>query len=177
MNFWHQKMMYRQKNSGFLLIELLISITIISLVVSFGILTVGHFHKALVRADVEKLYATCRYLQQCAIVTNQKQILTFDTIRNSYHYHNHEERLSPYTIFGIKNSTIKGPPSAPTNSINNPITFIGKRITFSPTGILQPGTIYVTDKNKQYQYALTVPVSQLSFLRKYHYSGSWNYIS
>ncbi len=169
-------MIYTQKNYGFLLIELLISIAIISLVVSFGILTVGHLHKSLVRADIEKLYATCRYLQQCAIVTNQKQILTFDTARHSYHYQGHEERLSPYSIFGIKNSSIKGPPSAPSNSINNPITFIGKRITFTPTGILQPGTIYVTDKNKQYQYALTVPISQVSFLRKYHYSTVWKYI-
>lgn len=115
------------------------------------------------------------YLQRIAMVTNKKQILTFDTARNCYTYRGHEERLSSYTTFGTLNN-VKGPPSTPTHTINNPITFIGKRITFTPNGILQPGTIYLTDKNKQYQFALSVPVSQISFLRKYQYDGKWYYI-
>jgi len=128
-----------------------------------------------VRSEVEKLYSICMYLQQIAMTTNQKQILIFNKTRSSYHYQGHEELLNPYTIFGTLNG-LKGPPSTPENTISNPITFIGKQITFTPTGILQPGTIYLTDKKKQHQYALTVPISQISFLRKYQYDEKWTHL-
>lgn len=162
---------------GFSLIEIMISISLIALILSFGLLSFRYLNKSLVRSDMEKLYSICTYLQQLAIVTNKKQMLTFDINQNCYHYQNHKERLNPYTIFGFVSKNIKGPPSRPTRTINTPISFICNKITFTPRGISQSGTIYMTDKNRRYQFALTTPVSQISFLRKYQYDNeTWNYI-
>lgn len=172
-----KKAQYRfyQSKGGFSLIEVMITIALIALIITFGLCNYLYLNKALVRSEVEKIYSICMYLQRLAMVTNKKQTLTFDMARNSYHYQGHEERLNSYTIFAALNG-IKGPPSTPTNAISSPVTFVGKKITFTPTGILQPGTIYLTDKKKQYQYALTVPVSQISFLRKYQYDEKWTHI-
>jgi len=164
------------QKKGFSLIEVMISLGLISLILSFGLLSIKHINRSLVKSDMENLYAICTYLQQVAMVTNKKQFLAFDIASNSYSYHNHTENLSPYTRFGLINNTIKGPPSKPTSIIKKAITFIGNKITFTPKGILQPGTIYLTDKNKQYQYALTIPISQISFLRKYQYTNQWELI-
>jgi len=115
------------------------------------------------------------HLQRTAMVTHKNQTLIFDTVRNTYTYNGHEERLCSYARFDtIKN--LKGPPSAPTTAITKPITFINNKITFTPNGILQPGTIYLADSKKHCQYALTIPVSQISFLRRYRYDTSWHYL-
>ncbi|TET06374.1 hypothetical protein E3J79_02240 [Candidatus Dependentiae bacterium] len=159
---------------GFLLIEALIIITLISLIVTLGLSFGTSLHKALVRSEIEKLYSACIYLQRIAMVTNKRQLLTFDINKNTYYYQGHEERLCHYVTFGTTIG-IKGPPSAPTNVINKPITFTNNQIIFTPNGILQSGTIYLTDASKQHQYALSVPVSQISFLRKYRYDSRWNY--
>jgi hypothetical protein len=159
---------------GFLLIEALIIITLIVLVVTLGFSFGTFLHKAMIRSEIEKLYSACMYLQRIAMVTNKRQFLTFDINKNTYCYQGHEERLCPYVIFGTTRG-IKGPPSAPANVINKPITFTNNQIIFTPNGILQSGTVYLTDMSKQHQYALSAPVSQISFLRKYCYDSKWNY--
>lgn len=72
-----------------------------------------------------------------------------------------------------------GPPSSPGKPILSPITFkdIGSgmfKITFYTDGKVQPGTVYFIDKNKNFMMALTCPISQVSFIRKYKYNqGKW----
>ncbi len=168
-------MLYGPKKKGFLLIEVMVSLMLITIIISYGLLSINYLHRPLVKADIEKLYATCLYLQQIAMTTNQKQVITFDVMHHCYYFQGHKEKLSPYTLFATLNN-IKGPPSEPAKIINKPITFIGNQITFNPTGILQPGTIYLTDKKRQHQFALTIPVSKVSFLRKYSFQGGWIYM-
>lgn len=153
----------------------MITIALLALVVMLVLGNSLFLHRSLVRAEVDKLYSICMHLQRVAMVTNQKQVLSFDVVRNTYIHNGHEERLCSHVIFGtIKD--LKGPPSAPTANPRNAVTFNNNQITFTPRGILQAGTVYLTDKNKQYQYALTVPVSQISFLRKYRYNTQWHYL-
>jgi Tfp pilus assembly protein FimT len=166
----------KNRADGFLLIEALIIIALITLTVTLGVSFGTSLHKTIVRSEVERLYAACMYLQRLAMLTNKRQLLTFDVNKNAYFYQGHEERLSSYVTFGILRD-IKGPPSAPTTVINKPITFTNNQIIFTPNGILQSGTVYLTDISKQHQYALTAPISQISFLRKYRYDNKWNYFS
>lgn len=73
----------------------------------------------------------------------------------------------------------KGPPSFPNKPITSPITFKnmgdGKfKVTFFSDGKVQPGTVYFVDKNRNFMMALTCPISQVSFIRKYKYNqGKW----
>ena len=66
-----------------------------------------------------------------------------------------------------------GSPGSPTHRIEKAITFPGSKIHFYPTGIISSGTAYLVDKNKQYMYALSNAVSQVSYLRFYRYDGGW----
>lgn len=157
---------------GFSLIELLVVMGLLTIIISLVFSTTTFLNRTLVRTEIEKLYMTCRYLQQKARATNASQTLTFDTDRNSYRYGDHEERLHPSVTFGVLPGT-KGPPSHPQRVLNKSITFGKKQIQFHPDGIIKPGTVYLIDTTRTFFYALSSPISQISYLRKYAYSGKW----
>lgn len=159
-------------SSGFTLIEISLVLCIIALL---AILTTAHarlFDRLLVRAELERIYAIASYLQRSAMVRNQEVKLVFDPERRSYRYRKTEYYLPAHVEFGCP-PTIQGPPSAPTAVIAQPITFKDNAIIFHPDGIVQSGTLYLTDKSKRYAYALSCSVSQVSYLRKYQYTNTW----
>lgn len=160
------------QKSGFTLIELMIVVSIIALLV---VLSISHFSfldETIVHQEIEKLYASCKYAQQIALITGEEQIMQFDIAAKTYLFNGHKESLSRMVAFGYKDGT-KGPPSSPAHAISHPITFKSSQIVFSPSGIIASGTIYLTDVKKQRMYALSAPVSQVSYLRKYRYDKKW----
>ncbi len=128
--------------------------------------------RMLVRNELEQLYTICYYLQRCAMVRNKPQSLTFDLTKQGYHYHDIEHLLSKHVRFGCAPG-VKGPPSTPHTKITSPITFKNNTITFHPDGIIQSGAVYVTDDTHRHTYALSCAVAQVSYLRKYQYTGKW----
>lgn len=158
---------------GFSFIELMIVIGLSALMITMVAVNLSFFDHLLVQIEAQKLLMTCRRLQYQAISTNQEQILTFDPINHSYTYATTTIRLNRSVSFGA-HPAIQGPPSHPTHPIANPITFAQKRIVFTPDGIIQPGSLYLTSKDKQILYALCSPVSQVSFLRLYRYDHGWH---
>jgi len=165
----------KNTKSGFTLIEIMISVTLFVLIVTLCVKSSTFLNRSILKSEIEKLYSACMYLQRLAMVTNQHQTLNIDMSKNRYSYNGKVEQLAPSIIFGTVKG-VKGPPASPTNTITKPVTFTSEHITFKPNGILQPGTIYLCDKDKKYQYALTVPVSQISFLRMYYYDRTWKYL-
>jgi len=161
---------------GFFLIQLIISVAVLSIICGLVISHRFFLQHLKVLSEIEKLHSICLYLNHKAIITKQKKMLAFNINDNSYSYENKKEFLPKNVIFGIKNK-LNGPPSAPSKLLTKPITFPNNKISFTSQGILQPGSIYLIDKNKKYQYALSVPVSQISFIRKYKYNKKWEYLS
>lgn len=160
--------------SGFTLIELIIAITLISIIATLTLMNASFVHRFAVRSEVEKFASTCRYLQQLAMSTNREQHLTFDLQNNSYAYNGTVVKLSSRVQFGIGNRPISGPPSAPTKPITHAITYAQQAIVFYPDGIIQSGIVYFSDTSSKYVYAVSTPVSQISFVRTYVYDGTWN---
>ena len=161
---------------GFSLLECAIVIALLVIITSIIIIHGTHLQRILVRQDIEKLLAVCRFLQQTAMVTNTTKELVFDLKNKSYTYDLTTEKLSRNTEFGILPGTL-GPPSNPMLPITCPVTFSNAKIIFHPDGIIQPGTVYLVRKDIQVMYALSCAVSQVSFLRIYHYNGKWHCIS
>jgi len=161
------------KKSGFTLIELMISLALCALVVSLTIVNVGFLNRGLVRSEVDKLYAACMYLQQCALTTGQEHELSFDQNKNSYNFAGKTEKLRNPVVFGFIPG-VKGPPSSPSKKIKKPITFKGKKIVFSPMGTISSGTVYLADGDKKILYALSNGIAHISHLRKYSYTSKWN---
>ena len=100
------------------------------------------------------------------MANNKPQTIVFDLHEQKYQYNNTEHILPKHVQFGAAPNA-KGPPSSPHNAITNPITFKNKTITFHPNGIVQPGAVYLTDSTRNYTYALSCAVAQVSYLRKY----------
>lgn len=162
--------------SGFSLVELTIVMTLFGIMVGIVLVHGTYMYRAVVKQEIEKLALICRYLQHAAMMSNMPKALLFDRKAGAYRYDGARECLPPSVEFGVL-SGVKGPPSNPTRQIQSPITFENERIIFHPDGIIQPGTVYLISKDKQVMYALSSPVSQVSYMRIYRYDGSWQCLS
>lgn len=156
--------------SGFTLIELMIVVSLCCLSVAVVFNARALFHETSIRAEQDLLYATCLYLQQSAMATNQEQTLSL--LEGGYSFEDEHRSLHPDVRFGVRPG-VKGPPSAPKKELKKPITFKNQCITFHPDGIIDAGTLYLTDKNHEHQYALSSGVGVVSHLRRYRYDSSW----
>lgn len=171
-----RKNLFWGKQKGFSLFELLIVITLLTTLSLLVGTTYTWLNQLVVQAEVDNLYSTCRYLQRCALITGKEQELIFDQSQGLFSYHNHEYHLPKQVTFDVL-PEIKGPPSSPTLPVQHAITFVNNRIVFHPDGIIGSGTVYLVDSAKQYLFALTSPVSAISYLRKYKYvQNKWQLI-
>ena len=162
---------------GFTLIELSISLVLLATLLFLTGVHSRFLNRLLVRAELECLYSTCYFLQQQAIISGEDQKLVFIPSSNTYSFNNQTRSLAQHVIFGTV-SGAKGPPSKAENSIQSPISFKDNNLTFYPDGIIASGTIYLTDRLRQYGYALSSGVSHMSYLRKYQYTGNqWQPLS
>ena len=163
---------------GFTLIEVMIVIALFALVATLGMIQFSFLDSTIARIEVDKLATVCSFLQQQAIATNSEQVLTCDTQNNEYRCDSFNkfrmiyEKLSQRISFGFLPG-VMGSPGSPTHRIDKAVTFPGSKIHFYPTGIVSSGTAYLVDKNKQYMYALSNAVSQVSYMRLYRYDGKW----
>lgn len=174
MKFCQLQLGLKRLTKGFSLIELLVVLALVLLITTLTMPSLWFLKRQAVACEAEKLHMVFCYMQQSAIACNKNLLLKFRT--NSYSYEQYEERLPVGVEFGFK-SNIKGPPSWPTHPISSPITFVNNQTTFFANGKIQPGTAYLIDSGKNYLYAVTVPISQVSFIRKYRYSsGKWELI-
>ena len=168
------------KKNSHTLIELLITISLIMVLAVFTLPKTTFSTRTQVLNEINKLFAIFSYLQQRALATNSIQEFSINQEKNIYFFtiNNKKEcvqSLSKQIIFGVKKG-IHGPPTKPIHVITKPITFPSShnlyKVTFTPKGKITPGTLYLSDKNYQYQGALTCPISQVSYVRRYLYENN-----
>jgi len=162
--------------TGFSLIEVMVTIALSTLVVYLLVINVSFLNRSLAIAELNRLCSVLRYLQRFAMINDKKQIIEFDEENNKYSFGGFTYRLPNSVIFGTLPG-VKGPPSAPKKKIKSSITFKSSKIVFNSDGIIRPGTIYITDVDRECLYAISCSVAQVSYLRKYRYNGKWNLIS
>lgn len=150
-------------------------ICLLGLLATLGIMQTSFLDSTIVRTEIDKLTAACSYLRQKAITTNAECVLRFDSAKNEYYADGIHEVVSQRACFSFLPGVL-GPPGCPSHAIKKSITFPGYEIHFYPTGIISSGTVYITDKNKRYMFALSNAVSQFSYLRLYRYDGKWKLI-
>ena len=163
-------------HAGFSLIELMVVLTIIGSLVLLSTSNTLFFNRSIVSAQLEQLYSMCHLARQTALSTNQAQSIHFDIASNTYYWGDRKEVLPRTIRFGFIPG-VQGPPSNPTTILHTPITFSGNKITFYPDGIIQAGTLYLTDEHQTIMYALSNAVSQFSYIRMYRYDGTWRILS
>lgn len=162
--------------AGFSIIEIVIFLAIIVLLTTITLTNFWFLQRSVVQLELSQLQAAFDYTRQLAIATNQAQTITFDQTNHSYNYSKYQAQLSNYTRFGFAPGTY-GPPSDPKSPLTQAITFENQQVLISPQGVIAPGAIYLTDQQHKLTYALTVPLSQITLMRKYkNWYGHWKKI-
>jgi prepilin-type N-terminal cleavage/methylation domain-containing protein len=157
--------------NGFVFIEILITLAIFTILVVCIKSGVYSMHRVLVKAELEHIFTIALYLQRKAMTTGVEQSIVFDTSTQSFAFEDTQCRLPKGVCFGIV-PDVKGPPSWQIKTPKS-ITFSCNKITFYPSGAIQPGSVYVCDTKKEHMYALTIPVSYISLIRLYRYDDGW----
>ena len=165
-----------KKIEAFFIMELAVGLAIITFLAMLTLVPYGFIKKSLVKVELDKLYATFLYAQQCALVEGKEQTLIFDQTNHRYRYQEQWHRLPSSMSFGLY-PCVYGPPSAPKHELKKAITFENDRVSFYPDGVITPGMVNITDVGKQYMYSLTVDISSASFIRRYCYDGTWVLLS
>lgn len=157
---------------GILLIELLVIIALLS---TLSYVAIKQFTNSTLqtRIELQLLYQTCMYMQRRALVKKEPQTISLDLAGQCYHFEGKTHKLLPDARFDIIKG-VKGPPATPTKILTSACTFKNNSITFYPDGIIDAGSIYITNKDHTLLYALTNAVSTYSYLRTYCYADTWN---
>jgi len=160
---------------GFLLIEYMVCIALFALCIHCACGIWNSVDRLVVHTELNVLASQCSCLQQQAWATQQPQIITFDTYQNCYICNGIPYSLASQVTFGCM-PAIKGPPGSPREQVTKPITFVGNRMTYHKNGIMQAGTVYLTNEKHTCQYALSNAVGSVSYIRKYVYKNGWQHI-
>lgn len=161
--------------NGFSLMELCIVIALCALLVSLGTSFFAVHKRMLVRMDFDALYAVCVSLAQRAVALQQEQKLVFDGAAHAYSVNGQRYTMSA-AYFGVPIGAM-GPPSDPHAIITDPVHFRDHTILFYPDGKIQAGTVYLTDSDHTIGYALTCPIAQFSYIRRYQYMTTWEVLA
>lgn len=154
---------------GYTLIEIIISIAILSLVFVLFSINFSFLNKLLLRSQADKLFSTFVYLQRRAISTGSEQVLKFDAEKNQYSYNGKIFNLNHKVFFGFY-SDVNGPPSSPILPIKSSVTFKDNTAKFYSDGVIDSGTIYLRDIDGRFLYAISSGVAKIAYPRKYYYN-------
>ena len=162
----------RASEQGFLLFELLLVFCLATIIACFVFGNMRFLNRGYARAELQTLYQMCLYAQRRAISSGQECAIQIDVKKHRYACNGMICMLSDGVQFNIL-PNVKGPPSSPQHHLTQMCTFKNNCITCSSDGIIDAGTIYITDFAKQNLYALTSGVAPYSYLRMYRYAGKW----
>ena len=162
---------------GTTLIELMVVLGLISIIVVIGSSYTGVSKRILVLAELEKLYSVFIILQRNAMLERKEQELVFTTDSNSYCFNGRLINLGSFLKLGTAIDA-KGTPSNPQNIITKACSFIDNKVIFYADGRVSSGVIYLTDKDGTLTCAISVPVSDFPYIRRYIYrTNSWALIT
>ena len=156
---------------GCLLLEMLIVLALIILVGSLGVMSISWYDRYLVRLEIERLYATIMLVHQSACNTQKPQEIIIQSNENCYRTSYGKDELIKGVLFGVM-AGVKGPPSLPVHFLTKPVSFARNCITCYPDGVIDAGTVYLTNKSKSCLYALSCGVAQEPYIRCYYYYQS-----
>ena len=162
------KRKWLHKQQGYALFQLGIVLALLLIICTLSLPRFSFLQHRLVRTEIEKIMLMFRYIQRMALACNQDQYLQLYLQQGWYQGVGHREYLPVGVKFFVLPG-VYGPPSHPHKALTRPTTYKNDRVTFYANGIIQAGTIYLTDKNNQVMYALSSAISPIAYIRAYRY--------
>ncbi|NDD53339.1 hypothetical protein EBZ39_05615 [bacterium] len=173
-----------QHRTGFTLLELLMigAIVLVAATIAIPLLLQPADHDLV--ASLQELETLCLCAQYSAMASNQPCLINIDAANNSCCLRVDQQtwavKLPASCTFGFLPGLL-GPPGDPRTTVTQAVTFQAETkqpaIIFQQNGIISCGTLYVIDRHKSLQGALTCGVSQVSYIRRYLYkNGQWHVV-
>jgi prepilin-type N-terminal cleavage/methylation domain-containing protein len=159
------------RSHGFSLVELMIVIAIGACLMMCTVASLRFFDRSFVRSELYFLKLFCQRVRSDAITHGVGRTIEIDPVANNYHAHGMQVQLPAQVCFGVVPGAF-GPPSSPTQSIVQPVTFKDHKIVCNADGSMSSGIVYLTDKEHSLGYALSNGVGAASYLRLYRYDGN-----
>ena len=160
------------KKLGFTLLECCTVCALCFVIFTLTWVNFSCFTTNVIRTDLELLQTVCLSAQQRALNTHKPQVISIDIHHNTFSYNSNTFSLSAGIRFGVKGGT-KGPPAHPRELVSTCCTFSDQKIVCSANGIINSGTLYLTDDKRSTVYALSNAVADVSHLRLYVYRDTW----
>lgn len=165
--------MKQHKSKGFTLIELMVVISLCTLIAYLSTASFSLFDSFIIRAECINLRMFFQKMRYDAISSGKEYIVTLDLVNNRYYTDHYEHIFDSGVFFGFPDGAL-GPPSNPHSTIHHVVTFKNNQIHFFADGTISAGIIYITDRAKKNGYALSNAVGAVSYLRFYRYDkGKW----
>lgn len=158
--------------TGFLLLYVSMVLAFVLIIVMLAVPHLSFLSRHVVRQEVENLKQFITYAHRLALATGEMQTLTIDAIHNKVSGAGRQYQLARGVRFGVL-PHVQGPPAHPDGVILQPTTFKNNQIVCYAHGIIDAGTLYITDDRGSWLYAVSSGVSPVSYLRTYYYDGSW----
>ena len=124
---------------GYSLFECIIILALLSFIISLSSYFIGTTDTAIIRADLDRLYAVILFMQRKALLEGKACSIVFDLEKNQY-VADRMYTLSSGVHFGVP-AELLGPPSNPVTTISRPITWPENKITFYPDGSIKDAAI------------------------------------
>ncbi len=163
----------KKSRHGFSLLELIIVFMLVVFLASIASVGFTFFDRSLVHCELDTLVMCCRKLQQEAQFLQMTKELIINRKQHSYEINGRHYQLAQGVKFAMPQKGL-GRPSSPQHPLASSSTFLKDKIIFYPDGIISSGTLFLSDAKQNIFYALSVPVSQVSYIRRYVFKkNSW----
>lgn len=163
------------KHPGFLVFQAGIFLCLLLAILSIAVPRFIFLQRRAPYYEAQKFRQFCWYVRQNALATGKDCVVSIDSKTGAYSYAGRCEKFSSGVTFGTIPGVL-GPPSNPTRPLVKPVTFKNETITLYADGIVESGTVYITDSDHTVLYAVSSGVGHTSLLRLYKYQGSWELI-
>ncbi|RTL04287.1 hypothetical protein EKK58_10790 [Candidatus Dependentiae bacterium] len=160
-----------QYKNGFLFVECILFVGLISLLAGLSFPLIGVLDRVLLRLEIDLLVNTIEAQRAMAVIDNKDIVITFDSKSNSYIVDSTTHVFSQSVSF-LYPPNGYGPPSAPTESIQKPISFLHNQLVCFSNGAMSSGVVYIGSKKNSYFYALSSSIGEWGVLRLYLYGNN-----
>lgn len=162
-----------QDKKGFLLAECMVVFALSILLASLAFSFIGVFERLLLVVEIDLLINTIEAQRAIAVMDNKDVAIAFDPKDNAYIVDQVRHVFSPMVNF-VCPPNGHGPPSAPTELIQKPISFLQNQLLCFSNGAMSSGVLYIGSIKRNYFYALSSSIGEWGVLRLYVYNqGKW----
>lgn len=159
-----------QYKNGFLLVECMLLIGLISLLAGLSFSLIAVFERVLLRLEIDLLVNTIEAQRAMAVIGNKDVAITFDSTSSAYSVDSTTHVFSQ-TVSFLYPPNGYGPPSAPVDLIKKPVSFVNSQLICFANGAMSSGVLYIGSPKQRCFYAISSSIGEWGVLRLYIYKN------